>query len=495
MSMPRQLRSLLVPTVLAYLAGGSVAGDFGRLTLDVAPHWNERDGERGRAQHVAMPMPLQAQFTDIATPETRADGMQLLQLQLESPGALFMSAKFSRFLIPEGASVAFIARGGVYEAGPFTTEHVTSTGRFGTPMIPGDQLTIEVRIPAGVQQPELVLESVSHGYKDVLGMGRFFDDHFHDAEPIDTQRGGPFGCQRDIACPEGQPYIRLKDAIAEGYDGEYVCSGQLINNTRGDGRYLYITAAHCEWWRDPSTMTYYWDYANETCGGNDYPSFTYSTGSTDLFHSPNPNNDINLLELDGVDLEGDFDVYYAGWNRSTTPPTNTVAITHPADKPLQIAIDEDPAIDCAQGGCPGGWGGNYWRIDDYEIGVTEGGSSGGGLFDQDQLLVGVLTGGVGTNCSNFGWDEYYKISAEWAQLQPYLDPDNTGAPTVPGWDGSTLACAADLTGDGNLDIFDVFAYLDLFNAGNLAADFTGDGTLGIFDVFAFLDAFHSCNAG
>jgi len=53
------------------------------------------------------------------------------------------------------------------------------------------------------------------------------------------------------------------------------------------------------------------------------------------------------------------------------------------------------------------------------------------------------------------------------------------------------ACIADLTGDGLLDIFDVFGYLDLFNAGDLAADFTGDGALDIFDVFAFLDAFNA----
>ncbi|MCA9304111.1 MAG: hypothetical protein KC996_08320, partial [Phycisphaerales bacterium] len=54
-----------------------------------------------------------------------------------------------------------------------------------------------------------------------------------------------------------------------------------------------------------------------------------------------------------------------------------------------------------------------------------------------------------------------------------------------------LECSADITGDGTLDIFDVFGYLDLFNTGDLGADFTGDGTLDIFDVFAFLDAFNA----
>jgi hypothetical protein len=66
------------------------------------------------------------------------------------------------------------------------------------------------------------------------------------------------------------------------------------------------------------------------------------------------------------------------------------------------------------------------------------------------------------------------------------------------WDGVTLvvdtreeSCAADFTGDGTLDIFDVFAFLDAFNAMDPQADFTGDGSFDIFDVFAFLDAFNA----
>jgi hypothetical protein len=52
-------------------------------------------------------------------------------------------------------------------------------------------------------------------------------------------------------------------------------------------------------------------------------------------------------------------------------------------------------------------------------------------------------------------------------------------------------CPADFTEDGALDIFDVFAFLDAFNASDPAADFTGDGSFDIFDVFAFLDAFNA----
>lgn len=56
---------------------------------------------------------------------------------------------------------------------------------------------------------------------------------------------------------------------------------------------------------------------------------------------------------------------------------------------------------------------------------------------------------------------------------------------------NAVICRADFTGDGVLDIFDVFAFLDAFNTGDSAADITGDGALDIFDVFAFLDLFNA----
>jgi hypothetical protein len=51
------------------------------------------------------------------------------------------------------------------------------------------------------------------------------------------------------------------------------------------------------------------------------------------------------------------------------------------------------------------------------------------------------------------------------------------------------SCSADITGDGQLDFFDVSAFLTLFGAGDLAVDFSGDGSLDFFDVSAFLAAF------
>ena len=64
------------------------------------------------------------------------------------------------------------------------------------------------------------------------------------------------------------------------------------------------------------------------------------------------------------------------------------------------------------------------------------------------------------------------------------------------WDAVTLvvddgmaSCPADLTGDGQLNFFDVSAFLSAYAANDPAADFTGDGQLNFFDVSAFLGAF------
>jgi len=51
------------------------------------------------------------------------------------------------------------------------------------------------------------------------------------------------------------------------------------------------------------------------------------------------------------------------------------------------------------------------------------------------------------------------------------------------------ACTPDLTGDGQLNFFDVSAFLSAFSNMDAAADFNGDGQFNFFDVSAFLTAF------
>jgi PKD repeat protein len=81
-----------------------------------------------------------------------------------------------------------------------------------------------------------------------------------------------------------------------------------------------------------------------------------------------------------------------------------------------------------------------WASTTNGHGVTEGGSSGSPIYNQNSLLVGVLTGGSSfcdaTNQTDIygklwhGWDQLSNSSSE--QLKPWLDPANTNAVTLNG---------------------------------------------------------------
>jgi len=53
------------------------------------------------------------------------------------------------------------------------------------------------------------------------------------------------------------------------------------------------------------------------------------------------------------------------------------------------------------------------------------------------------------------------------------------------------SCAPDLNFDGTTDFFDVSAFIQLFQANDLAADFLPDGQLNFFDIGAFIGAYAS----
>ena len=73
-------------------------------------------------------------------------------------------------------------------------------------------------------------------------------------------------------------------------------------------------------------------------------------------------------------------------------------------------------------------------------GVTEGGSSGSPIFNQNKLIVGTLTSGASASDNLTGADYYGKMSKHWTGLgtasdlnvKYWLDPNNTSGGTLTG---------------------------------------------------------------
>lgn len=83
------------------------------------------------------------------------------------------------------------------------------------------------------------------------------------------------------------------------------------------------------------------------------------------------------------------------------------------------------------------------------------------------------------------------VSGAWGNgtYSPH-DPDDNDPDGLVCVFNTTTCSAADINEDGTINFFDVGAFLDLFNSGDIAADWNGDGSLNFFDINLFITAFN-----
>ena len=115
-------------------------------------------------------------------------------------------------------------------------------------------------------------------------------------------------------------------------------------------------------------------------------------------------------------------------------------ISHDADTP--VISDYTSSRSYTQNG--------FLKIESWEEGVTEAGSSGGPLFDNNKNVLGTLTGGDSDCKKPKGSDYYSRISLTWdyrtdttKQLKYWLDPIKSGC----FYPASGLGCCRSDAGD------------------------------------------------
>ncbi len=414
---------------------------------------DERRAEAGRAPHFAVPIEVAIDpFGDAGTWDVLGSSgagmgeMARWRLRLVSPGALSLNLAFTRFRLPPGGRLELIAADG-RRLGPWTALDNEDHGQLWTPPIPTDDLTLDLRLPIGEVDDglELELSLVHHGYAG-----------FGEPEP----RSG--ACHRDVACSEAEPWADPARSVALiSVAGKSFCTGFLVNNTALDGRPFLITASHCGVTpRNAPSVVVMWNYQRGVCGAPDgsereiaVAGNSFQTGA--IWRAADRATDTLLLELDDPALP--FGVYFAGWDRSPADPTRSAVVHHPNADLKRISFDFDRATTTRHleaeprrpsipiRGRSDLQSTNHIRIADWEIGSTEGGSSGAPLFNQDQRVVGMLHGGYAA-CGEERADWFGRFSAAWigkgrprTRLSDWLDPLATGAMTLDGLDSAAIS--------------------------------------------------------
>lgn len=348
------------------------------------------------------------------------------RLRLSSPGARSLNLAFGRFHMPDGGRLTVASADGRYLIGPFTEADNEPHGQLWTPPIPASELILDLRVPVELlEKLELELTKVHHGY---AGFG----------EP--QPKSGD--CHVDVACPEAAPWSdQVRSVGLISIAGVRFCTGFLINNTALDGRPFLVTADHCGIRpSDAPSVVVMWNHQRVTCAGPRPVAWDqFQTGA--VFRASHRASDMVLLELDDPP-DPAAAVYYAGWDRSDHDLQGAVTVHHPNTDVKRISLAAGPADTTWH---LARWpvdGGNHLRVARWDLGTTEGGSSGAPLFNSDRRVVGQLHGGYAA-CGNQRADWFGRLSVAWdgdggpgTRLSDWLDPLGSGAVVLDGLDGT-----------------------------------------------------------
>lgn len=374
-----------------------------------------------------------------ASKQTLPNGDVVYQYGIYCPNAVSINLIFNQFELPTGAKLYLVANDGKSYSGAYTSLNNNVNKIIGTELVYDEKAIIELVEPKSVVGKSILnLGTVVHGYKNL--------DNF-----MEKALGTAGDCNIDVNCPLGIGWENQRNAAACVVSGGGICSGSLVNNTSGTIIPYYLTANHCG-----TTNTAAWVFrfrwertaANAICAANNQainngPTNLTRTGCT--LKANNSSSDFILVELNTAP-DPAWGIYYNGWDHSDAlTVTQATGIHHP-DADIKKISRENNAPTQQVTAFNGNPNTNVWYIADWDFGVTEPGSSGSPLFDQNHRTIGVLSGGASA-CSgtvdNNQYDIYGRFGTGWdlgttpaTRLKDWLDPSSSGAIFIDGVDPS-----------------------------------------------------------
>ena len=385
---------------------------------------NEKDPRRPVPQRFAVAVNVDITLNNSGSWETLNDG-RLWRLRIHSPEAKSHNLGITRFDMPEGAKLWIYDPEQKQVQGPYTSRDRSRKGRLWTPVIEGDEIVVEVFVPTGVREPLIQIGRVNQGYREFSKGG---GDKNHGA------------CNNDVICPEGDPWRdQIRSVARYTINGTSLCTGQLMNNINLDRTPYFLSANHCGvTTANDDTLVFFWNFEAPNCGDQDDGNLSDNqTGA--IFRASSAASDFLLVELE-EDPDPAFNVFFSGWDATGAAPASTVAIHHPRGDVKSISFNTNAVTSTDYLSDTVNAAEDHWRVDDWEDGTTEGGSSGSCLWDAaTRRCVGQLHGGSAFCTAQDESDWYGKLSTSWegggttaTRLRDWLDPGGTGVLSLDG---------------------------------------------------------------
>jgi len=379
-------------------------------------------------------LPFEYTISDIGSWEQN-ENIFVWRLEIVVPNAFAINLYFDNINLLPNDKLYLYNNQKSYTLGAFTN---SNNGFFMcTDFIPGNKLIIEFNSRSRYKQLPFSLHEVGvlNKYDNMRGFGNAGE------------------CEVHVNCIEGENWQYEKDGVArilvKQSSSTFWCTGSLINNTRNDGTPYFLTANHCGEYADSTDYAqwlFYFNYQSEDCEQPVFePELHSLSGANILAHASSGTtigSDFKLLLLKN-NVPSTYRPYYNGWDVSGTAASSGVTIHHPQGDLKMISTYESSLVSTKYNSQTQDPDGKYWMVHWNKTvtnhGVTEGGSSGCPIFNNEGYIVGALTGGF-ASCSNLDAPDYYgKLNYSWEsgndsteQLKYWLDPTGSGATSLKG---------------------------------------------------------------
>jgi lysyl endopeptidase len=379
-------------------------------------------------------------------------GGRVAALSVTSPGAGAVRLGLRVESLPWSASLRFYAPAGdavfaasgaevraLLERNAAAGDTSDEARTYWTPAVEGDTLVVEVELAAGIAADEVrlsapTLSHIAGSPRDGFGFAKAAASCELDAT-----------CYQDTWSNESSAVSRI---IFTSGGTTFVCTGTLLADRDTSTNIPYfLTANHCVSTQTiASTVQNYWFYRSTACNSGVRGSFLTTFGGGTLLYAT-PTTDTAFMRLNSPPPAG---TTYAGWiANEPTLGTAVTGIHHPTGDLQKISFGNvvsfwncassgDGQFDCNGTSPPSAtFFGINWRS-----GITEGGSSGSGIFvDGGKYLVGQLYGGDGKgSCTGTPFIDFYgRFDVAYnGALYQWLGLTSAGSGATPAYNVSDL---------------------------------------------------------
>jgi PKD repeat protein len=413
---------------------------------------DSEDARLEKSYRVGVEIPVTITSANSGQWDNLPGGGRIWRVTIKCNGAQAIGLNYNQLHLPSGTDLFVYTPDHINVIGAFTSTEIPENQKFATRPLSGDVMVLEYFEPDYVKE-QVVIE--------ISGLAYIYRG-FEPQHPENTKSVSAGSCEVNVNCEEGQNWQKQKQGVVKILTKVgakyYSCTGTLLNNTAQDFKALLLTAAHCS--KDYSggiasdadyaQWIFYFNYEYAGCvpGGT---SLLTVVGAKKLAISEKPSevgSDFLLIRILKT-IPSQYNPYYCGWDAGNGNSSNGVCIHQPNGDVKKISTYTSFLGSGSWGSTPNTHWTVIWAATSNGHGVTEGGSSGAPLFDDEGLVIGTLTGGQ-SSCSNTsGEDMFGKVPYSWMsngttadmQLKPWLDSLNTGITKMSGSFDESMAVA------------------------------------------------------